>query len=78
MSPAGLRSIGQLAVAALSMLIFLVIVIEAYRRADATSISTILGFAGGFASATVQYYLGSSVGSQAKDEKLNATAPPAG
>lgn len=61
---------GQVTTAIISMLIFLGLMVEAFRRNDAGLINTVTGFAAGFASAAVQFYLGSSAGSQAKDEKM--------
>lgn len=67
---------GQVVTAVLSMLIFLGLVVEAFRRNDSELINTVSGFAAGFASAAVQFYLGSSAGSQAKDEKMQPPAAP--
>jgi hypothetical protein len=77
MNATTIRLWGQIVTAILSMLIFLGLVVEAFRRNDSGLINTVSGFAAGFASAAVQFYLGSSAGSQAKDEKLTPTPPPA-
>lgn len=70
-----IRLLGQIVTAFYSFGLFLACLIMAYLRNDSALINTLAGFVGGFASAAVTFYLGSSAGSQAKDDTIAASAP---
>lgn len=73
--PKIIRMYGQVVTAVCAFLLFLACLVAAFLRNNTDLINTLAGFVGGFASAAVTFYLGSSAGSQAKDETIAASGP---
>ena len=69
---------GTIIVSAMVLAVYLIALVIAYLKANDTLLTTLLGIAGANATAAVQYWLGSSFGSNKKTDLMagGSSAPP--
>lgn len=76
MDPKIIRAWGQIIVSILALVLFGAVAIESFRINDQPMELMIVGAALGYAAAVVQFFVGSSAGSQTKDDVIAASNPP--
>jgi len=75
MNPRELNSIGAVATSVLALLLFAAALAAAYVMKDQTAISLLDGAVVSMATSVVSFWIGSSAGSQKKDQMLASSIP---